>query len=552
MKISLNNVQKRWGVILLLLFLCAVKIPPMFTADIQPWDEGLYATRVNSIHINGDFWEQASHSIGRFESGSHPPLFIWIGYFATSVFGTDEVVFKLIPFIFGLLCVLLIVRLGELLYNFETGFLSAMIFSATYLFTVYAKRFQFDIAVAFFILLTFYFTLSYIQKNNKNYLYLGGVAFGLCLMTKSLVGFFIPMILFGFYIIILRKQKVLRFSDLVVLSGIGVLIALPWHIFMVMKYGQEFINVLFGFHIMERATGNIGRNVRPSGVFYYFSILMNNVPFGIIVFYLFLKDIASFKKLDWKKIFLWVWFLTGFVIISLFNTKIETYLIPFIIPAGILLTVFFLGEKKPSSKELFVLSALFILNIFWYLTPTVRNELKSYVMSPSGAGISALVGIAVVTGLYFLSNSFRDRVNLKTVYLYIVVIFFVGANVFHLFSISMFEDGFKLAEIKELSENSGRDKLVYVSSEYEFSPQFTYYFGGMDIGWKGKYDFSMLDLKNGIDPVKGELDTLEKGQYIIIVERDNINTGEYHGTELFIPPGAKLVKKTHGFEMYLN
>lgn len=552
MKISLNNAQKRWGVILLLLFLCVVKIPPMFMADIQPWDEGLYATRVNSIHINGDFWEQASHSIGRFESGSHPPLFIWIGYFTTSIFGTDEVIFKLIPFIFGLLCVLLIIRLGELLYNFETGFLSAMIFSATYLFTVYAKRFQFDIAVAFFILLAFYFTLYYIQKNNKSYLYLSGVAFGLCLMTKSLVGFFIPMILFGFYILTFRKQKVLKFSDLVVISGIGLLIALPWHIFMIMKYGQEFVNVLFGFHIIERATGNIGGNVRPSGVFYYFSILMNNIPFGLIIFYLLLKDLNSFKALEWKKIFLWVWFLTGFVIISLFNTKIETYLIPFIIPAGILLTVFFLGERKPSSKELFILSALFIVNVFWYLTPSFRNEIKSFVMTPTGAGISAGICILVIAGLYFFSKSSRGKINLKNVYIYIVAIFFVGANIFHLFNISMFEDGFKLAEIKTLSEKSGRDKLVYISSEYEFSPQFTYYFDGMDIGWKGKYDFTMLDLKNGTESIKNVLSGLDKEQYIIIVERDNINTGEYYSTELFIPPGAKLIKKTHGFEMYLN
>lgn len=552
MNIALNNAQKRWGVILLLLFLCAVKIPPMFTADIQPWDEGLYATRVNSIYVNGDFWEQASHSIGRFDSGSHPPLFIWIGYFTTSVFGMDEVIFKLIAFIFGLLCVLLIIRLGELLYNFETGFLSAMIFAGTYLFTVYAKRFQFDIAVAFFILLSFYFVLSYIQKGKKSYLYLTGISFGLCLMTKSLVGLFIPMIIFGFYILTFRKEKTLKLTDIILLTGIGALIALPWHIFMVMKYGQEFVNVLFGFHIMERATGNIGGNVRPSGVFYYFSILMNNIPFGIIIFYLLIKDVLSFRNLDWRKVFLWVWFLMGFVIISLFNSKLDTYIIPFLIPVGILITLFFLDREKLSSKEIFILSALFITNVFWYLTPTVRNEIKSYVLTPVGAAVSAVCFIIIIAGLYFLSKNLQDKINLRKVYAYIVAIFFIGANIFYLFNISMFEDGFKLAEIKQLSENSGRENLVYVSSEYESSPQFSYYFGGMDIGWKGEYDFKMLDLKNGVEEVKSELGELETGKYIIIVERDHINPGEYHDTQLFIPPGAKLIKKAHGYEMYLN
>ena len=360
------------------------------------------------------------------------------------------------------------------------------------------------------------------------------------------------MILFGYFILTFRKEKSFKLTDLIILSGIGVLIALPWHIFMIMKYGQEFVNVLFGFHIMERATGNIGGNVRPSGIFYYFSILMNNIPFGIVIFYLLIKDALSFKNLDRRKIFLWVWFLTGFVIISLFNSKIDTYLIPFIIPAGILITIFFLDEKKPSSKEIFVLAALFVFNLFWYLTPSIRNEIKSYVMTPAGAGISAAIAAIVIAGLFVISRNFRERVNLKAVYIYVVAIFFIGSNIFHLFNISMFEDGFKLAEIKELSENSGREKLVYISSDYEFSPQFTYYFDGMDIGWKGKYDFKMLDLKDGTAPVKDGLSELESGKYIIIVERDNINPGEYYDTELFIPPGTKLIKKAHGYEMYLN
>ncbi|MEP7145789.1 MAG: hypothetical protein ABI792_02135, partial [bacterium] len=64
----------------LVVFLCAVKLPSLLTSDIQPWDEGMYATRVLSIHTYGDFIDQSSHSTGGFYSASHPPLLIWIGY----------------------------------------------------------------------------------------------------------------------------------------------------------------------------------------------------------------------------------------------------------------------------------------------------------------------------------------------------------------------------------------------------------------------------------------------------------------------------------------
>ena len=116
----------------------------------------------------------------------------------------------------------------------------------------------------------------------------------------------------------------------------------------------------------------------------------------------------------------------------------------------------------------------------------------------------------------------------------------------------MFEDGFKLAEIKRLSDESGRTKLIYISSDYEMNPQFSYYYGGIDLGSKGKYDYKLIDLSEGSGNIKNELGSLEVGKYIILVDRDNINTGESYDTKLFIPDGVKLIKKTHGYEMYMN
>ena len=551
MTITLNSAQRKWGVILLLLFLCAVKIPPTLNADIQPWDEGMYAARVNSIHVNGDFFDQSSHSVAGFESGVHPPLFIWVGYGFTSIFGTDEVVFKLIAFIFGLLCVLYIIKLGEQIHSFEAGFLSAMIFSATYVFSVYAKRFQFDIAITFLFILCFYFIVTYLNENGRKYLYWGAVVFGLCLMTKSLFGLFVPFTLL-IYLFAQPRPWRFRFSDLVIFSAIGLILALPWHLYMYLKHGNEFTQYLFGFHLLKRATEGIGGNAKPSGIFYYFSLIMNNIPFGIIVFYALIRDFIPFKKPDWKKVLLWSWFLSGFVVISLFTTKIETYLMPFLIPACLLLVLFFFRERKPSTGEMFIILTLFIINLFWYMTPAVRNEIKTYVMSPVGGIITLTVLALAMTLLFVFSKKFSERVDLKKAFIYVTVIFFLGANIYYLFNISMFEDGFKLAEIKKLSDESGRNELIYIGSNYEMNPQFSYYFNGIDLNTKGKYEYKLLDLKDGTESVKDYLNGLDKGKYIILLERDQINTGEEFDAKLFIPEGSQLKKKTHGYEMYLN
>ena len=88
-KKNLNKVY-----LFLVVFLVLVKAHSIVTTDIQPWDEGMYATRVLSIQESGDIIDQSQHSVGKFYSGSHPPLLIWIGYLFTSVFGFNNVALK--------------------------------------------------------------------------------------------------------------------------------------------------------------------------------------------------------------------------------------------------------------------------------------------------------------------------------------------------------------------------------------------------------------------------------------------------------------------------
>ena len=245
----------------IVVFLSVVKLPALITADIQPWDEGMYATRVLSVSVNGDFLDQSSHSVQGFYSGSHPPLLIWIGYFSSLIFGINSVTLKLIPFIFSLLSVLLLILIGRNIFNPLAGITAAIVFSSNIIFDVFSKRFQFDIPYTFFILLSFYFFILYTDSNKKIYNILGGVIFGLCLMVKILVGFYIPIIIFIFYLY-RRKNTNYRIIDLVIFSSIGILIALPWHLYMLFLYGNDFLDYFFKFHIYDRAFTGVEHNTK--------------------------------------------------------------------------------------------------------------------------------------------------------------------------------------------------------------------------------------------------------------------------------------------------
>lgn len=108
---------------------------------------------------------------------------------------------------------------------------AALIFISNIIFTVFSQRFQFDIPYTFFILLSFYFIFLYNDTLKFKYIIYGGIAFGCCLMTKILVGLYIPLILFLSYLIIRDKYNI-RLKEIIILTAIGILIALPWHLYM--------------------------------------------------------------------------------------------------------------------------------------------------------------------------------------------------------------------------------------------------------------------------------------------------------------------------------
>src|SRR5690606_339878 len=120
--------------------------------------------------------------------------------------------------------------------------------------------------------------------------------------------------------------------------------------------------------------------------------------------------------------------ISGFVVISLFTTKIDTYLMPFLIPCCLLITLFFFEEKQWSFREVFIVFTLFLINLFWYLTPAVRNEIKEYVMSGTGMIVAGIGFIVLAAGVFFISRYVYNKVSFRKVYLYLVIIFFVYAN----------------------------------------------------------------------------------------------------------------------------
>lgn len=521
---------------------------------MQPWDEGMYAVRVASIHFHSDFIDQTSHSINSYSlkglySGAHPPLLIWVGYLFTLIFGLTAPALKIIPFISGLMSVYLLIKIGEKMKSPAAGYLAAMIFTSNIIFSVFSKRFQFDIPYNFLILLAFYIFLKHLENRKFSYNIILGIIFGACLMIKILVGSFIPIIIIITFIL-LRKKINYKFSDFVIFVSIGIIIALPWHIYMHLKYGQDFINSFFSYHIFERAFTGVERNYKASGPLYHIHYMLSIIPFSILLIPAFLKDLFSFKKLSVNKLFLWIWFLTGFIIITIFKTKLEVYTLLILSQGAIIIASYIEEIDKAALKEKIIVLLLTFLNVFWAISLNFRNQLKEYTFTHT----FIFIIIFVVTSLILLAVSyyFNKHFSLKGLLTAFVIVYFLSLNTVHMLDVPWWENTFELSGIKKDIDETGKKDIVYVGANFRANPQFSFYFRGLNIGWENEeYTYRLLETKkSGTDYVKKSLDSLEAGKYSIIVEREEINRTDYDSTFSFMPDKFKLVMKKPGYELY--
>jgi len=542
-----KNMKKVY--LFLVVFLLLIKVHSIVTTDIQPWDEGMYATRVLSVKESGDILDQSQHSVGKFYSGSHPPLLIWVGYLFTSVFGINNVAFKGLIFIFSLGVLWLIMKIGNNVYSPRAGIVAAIIFCSNLIFNIFSKRFQFDIPYTFLFMLSFLYFFKYLDTGEKKYNYYSGIVFGLSLMIKILVGFFIPMVIF-FWLVLFGKRTKYLLKDLIVLTAIGVIIAAPWHSFMFIKYGWEFFDYFFFYHIYERALIGVEHNTKGSGYIYYINYLFTIIPYGVLLLFGAYKQIMNSKRLKEKDALMLIWFLLGLLIISLFKTKLEVYIFLILAP-GVFIAGNYLEQIDIiSKKEKLLLLAITSLNIFWAVFNYFRVEMSYPLNSSTMPKVIIYSAIWFVLSGISLYYFFRNDFSVSKFFYSFILFFLFFINIFYAVQIPYWENSFKITDVQKEIEKSGYRKLIYVASNYRHNPQFSFYFDGLDLGWRNsKYDFIFLDTKNGIDSVRKILDNAEE-KVNVIIEKDKINRSDYFESRLVVDDKYKLILKSPGYELY--
>lgn len=321
------------------------------TGSLANWDEAYNANVVlDTMAAGKGFWSLVQDGHPFYDK---PPLTYWCVAFFYHLFGISEFTSRLPSVFFGVGGVVMTYLLGVRLFSKQVGFLAGLLLMSTFHYFMFSRRFMLDMPLAFFVLTSLYCFWS--AQKNQRYWIACGLFCGLAVLTKSILGLFVPPIII-LYCLFSGQLGLLkgRYYTAGVLSGL--LVSLPWFI----GQGPTYLREHFGYHLLKRFTETIERH--GGGWDYYFIIFIKfGVPTGILgllaIGYLVYKR-RSRRVLKREVAFLFSWIIVIFSIVTLSKTKIPWYIMS-LYPALAIASAAFL--QQVISKEHFWESAGLVL-----------------------------------------------------------------------------------------------------------------------------------------------------------------------------------------------
>ncbi|PIY68540.1 hypothetical protein COY90_05425 [Candidatus Roizmanbacteria bacterium CG_4_10_14_0_8_um_filter_39_9] len=194
-------------------------------------------------------------------------------------------------------------------------------------------------------------------------------------LSKSLLGFFPPIMFFGFHIFefvtkqINKKQLISRLKYLGIQMGISCI----WFVGMLIVYKYNFIQYHFIDSHFKRVTASIEQHFGQRT--FYVTVLVDQLRLLLIpaslslgyFMYLFFK-----KKSDRYLIFLTIFFVPWFVFLNLTKTKIEWYIYP-VLSQFTLLAVYPLILLR--KKTVVLVATSIIVGTYYFIAITPINSL---------------------------------------------------------------------------------------------------------------------------------------------------------------------------------
>lgn len=339
-----------------------------------------------------------------------PHLLFWLCTISYKIFGVTSFAYRFPSFLFTILCVYSVYRLGRSLYNEDTGKLAALIIASAFAFILANTDVRMDAVLTACVAFATWQGVEFI--NHKKIINALGFAAGLALGfdTKGHIAVFTPLVGLLFYILYLRNWKTfLNWKWLIVLAAFTIFIFPVVYCFY-LQYnlhpekivrGKDHINgvkfILFG-QTVERLQGeSFGNDAKNDYFFFFHSFLWAFAPWSILAYIAIISRLKYFfkRKDEWLTP---ATFVTIALVLTFSGFKLPHY-INIIFPATAVMTASWIVVPSLKPRTIFIIQI--VVCLLMLLLVAVLNAwafpLKNFLLI-----LSVVLLLAVV--FYFLRN----------------------------------------------------------------------------------------------------------------------------------------------------
>ncbi|MBI5023751.1 MAG: glycosyltransferase family 39 protein [Candidatus Omnitrophica bacterium] len=348
-----------------------------------------------------------------------PIFFFWLLALNIKLFGITPFVARFWPAFFAILGVAVTYWVAWMLFERKRlAFLSGLVLASSFIYLALARSVLTDMVFSIWVTATIvllYAGYKY-RASSDQWLVFAGVAAGLAVLTKGVLGIIFPTAVIVIFLLYKRELAFLKRRGVWLGLCVFLLIALPWHVVMYQRYGQEFIReYVYNVHIRRVLEAE---HARLDNWYFYLWLMFAGIlpwsffwpPAARLVWRQFKEKFPDRDKL----FFLLAWIVGVYICVQPAHSKLASYVFP-VFPAIAVLIAYYLDRALRQAEDTGRAQALsrcgyaFFVFLLALIAGTVAaaNKFKDFVTHPAPVYVFTIL-LAATAVCIFVFNRKRE------------------------------------------------------------------------------------------------------------------------------------------------